>query len=66
MEPCVHKGENVSRINPNGVTVDKEEIRMNFIPVIEVGLSQQEPRGEDTIPQTPTPQHPMLNHSSTL
>lgn len=35
----------MSCAHPNGVSADKEEIRIKFIPVIEAGLSQQEPRG---------------------
>lgn len=59
----MHKGENVSCIHPNGASADKEEIRIKSIPVIEDGLSQQEPRGYGCFLQDPLCAVP--NHHST-
>lgn len=59
---CVHKGQNASCIHPNGVSADKEQIRIKSIPVIEDGLSQQEPRGWM---YTVGPPRAVPNHHST-
>lgn len=43
---CIKEKKNESCVHPNGGRLDKEKIRIKFIPVIEAGLYQQEPRGQ--------------------